>query len=176
MEGEPDLQADEELSTDSDIEFPLQEPHISSSISFYSGSRRSVPFMRNDCFIYIFPENHSGEYGSVFVESPTVFNLSEYNFSRLFVHFDDLTLEFHLPFYDLFHHIVDFKWYESDLEFTVNRYSERNIALVTFPNLDYWPPILAWFARQCLTNGISFFDHVRLFDENNETEYGIIFA
>ncbi|QXX30968.1 ORF8 [Psittacine adenovirus 2] len=170
------LEAEEEnLSSDTEVELPLQVPKVSSSFYYYSGSKYSLPNMCSNCFTYVFPREVQNCYGSVFIESPATFSFSEYDFGSVFEQFEEVELEFVFPFYDLFQCILNFKWYSYDLEYAADIDTDNNTALCTFPNIDYWPPILAWFARQCLSNSISFFDNVKL--RNNEAgEYGTIFA
>lgn len=173
--GSPQLYADEELSSSEEDEPPLQEQKVTSSTSFYSGNKRDVPLMRDNCFTYIFPPDQHGIFGTMFIESSEPFSLSEYNFGALFLDYGDVSLEFNLALFDLFEAMLDYKWQESNLEYTTNVYSHRDIAICTFPNIDYWPPILAWFARQCMHNNIGFFNYVKLLDHENN-DYGTVFA
>lgn len=165
-----DLFAREELSSSEDEAPPIQVPRISSCSAFYSGQRHAVPLMRDDSFSQMFN-------GDVFIESTEVFSLAEYNFGQLFEDYGTLTLEFKMPFFQLFSNMLRHKWPDSDFECEKNLYYHKSIAVVEFPNVDYWPVILAWFARQCLANGICFFDHCKIYEQETEgSEYGDVFA
>lgn len=169
----PDLYAYEEF--DPELDEPLQVPHLSSTNQYFSGTKNALPFMRSDSFIYVFPDSCKDKFGTVFIESGNGFKFSEYNFGACFDNFEPLVLEMTLDFHRLFESMLDYKWPQFDFELIVNIYSDRGVAIYELPNVDYWPPILAWFAFQCLCNGINFFEHVRKLGEQS-TEYNTIFA
>lgn len=157
--------------------FPVQVNRISSGHTFYSGIKSHFPSMREDTFVYIFPVEATTAFGSVFIESPGILKLSEYNFGSLFSTVGNICIEFHLPFHDLFQAALTFKWPSFDFDYDCNIYTERRIAIYEFANTDYWPPVLAWFSWQCLLNGIHFFEHVKLLgDDFLENDYGTVFA
>lgn len=165
-----DLYAEEELLSSDDDNPPLQDSRISSCSPFYSGNRSSVPMMRDDTF--------SAEFENmVFIETTEVFSLAEYNFGQLFEDYGTVTLEFKLPLFRLFQKLLRHKWPEHEFECDRNIYNHKGIAVIEFPNVDYWPVLLAWFARQCMSNGIKFFDYCKVHEQDMEgTDYGEIFA
>ncbi|ALB78179.1 ORF8 [unidentified adenovirus] len=153
---------------------PLQVHRISSTNRFTSGTVLDLPSMTDNCFVYNF-KTPTGK--TVFIESNGQFKFSEYNFGTLFSGFNDVTLEMQLDFHYMFDCMLDFKWPNADFEYSVNVYTDRRIAIYDLSNADYWPTILAWFAWQCNSNGINFFQYVRLLNEDDEgCPYGTIFA
>lgn len=165
-----DLYAEEELSSSEDDMLPEQDSRISSCSPYYSGDRNAVPLMRDDSFSTMFQD-------TVFIESCGLFGLNEYNFGQLFEDYGTVCLEFKLPMYKLFNKILQHKWPDHEFECEKSLYYHKGIAVIDFPNIDYWPALLAWFARQCLVNGIKFFDYCKLHEQETEgTEYGEIFA
>lgn len=175
----PNLFANEEFSSSED-EAPPQVPTISSSTRYSSGSTRFLPDSGPDLFIYVYPEQAKTLFGSslvgnVFVESTVSFKPSEYNFAPLFDNLTDVTIEFKLPLHDLFLKMLNSKWHHFDFDYIVNVYSHQDIAVWDFANTDYWPTVLAYFTFQCSQNGIDFFSHAKLID-NEGNDYGTIFA
>lgn len=168
----PDLYAHEEL--DSFFDDPIQDARLSSTYQYYSGTKRSVPHMRSECFIYIFPECCTGTYGNVFIETNVRFKLSEYNFGACFDTFNTVTMKMNSHFHTLFNAYLNFKWPNYELEYVVTLDNEKGFAFYDFPNIDYWPAILAIFAFQCSCNNIQFFENVRLI--TNENTEAINFA
>lgn len=167
------LIANEELLSSEEEEVqeyhPVQDNRISSSTHFYSGRRSAVPLMRSECFSCLYKDK-------VFIESTAVFSLSEYNFGSLFEDYSNVCLEFKLPLYHLFSKLLQQKWPDVEFECERNIYRHKGIAIIDFPNLDYWPVLLAWFAQQCFANGIKFFENCKIHDEFEGENYGNIFA
>lgn len=101
--------------------------------------------------------------------------MSEYNFGNLLNETGHIVLEFKLEMHEMFQAALACKWYYFDFDYILNIYPDHKIAIYEIPNTDYWPPVLSWFARQCLWNQIRFFDFVKLLGDRTN-DYGTIFA
>ena len=151
----------------------IQVPKVHSTNPFSSGSRETMPTPSSTRFVYVLKTEDDE---TIMLENTGTFKLSEYNFGKLFDDFDVVTLEMSLGFHYMFDYMLDVNWPNVDFEYTVNVYTERRIALYDLENIDYWPCVLAWCAFQCISNGVNFFDHVRLVGEDHSLPYGTVFA
>ncbi|AEC32108.1 hypothetical protein [Raptor adenovirus 1] len=161
-----------DLLDDAERTQPVQDNKVSAVTKFYSGTKRTFPLLSEDAFIFHF---HCGETDCILIENYGTYKLSEYNFGTLLTDLGGIVLEFKLPMHSMFQAALACKWPTFDFEYVVNVYQDMRVAIYELPSTDYWAPVLSWFAWQCLTNGISFFDFVKLLGEQTG-DYGTVFA